>query len=146
MQLANHPQSIGITAAIRLLMNALNLQVATGTVSAPSKVVTTQSHGERARAGASPAPMVVTRTFVYTNFRGMHARPAALLVKSLADFKCNVMAQCNGEQANAKSILGLLCLAVGCKSKVSFTATGPDAPEAMLVIERLFHQQFDEAY
>ncbi len=127
-------------------MNALNLQAVGGTVSAPTKVVRPQSHGERAKATTGPAPLVVSRTFVYTNFRGMHARPAALLVKILADFKCNVMAQCNGEQANAKSILGLLCLAVGCQSKVTFTATGPDAPEAMLAIERLFQQQFDEAY
>ncbi len=127
-------------------MNALNLQVAGNTLSASPKGTKTQGQGERAKAGASPAPLVVTRTFVYTNFRGMHARPAALLVKSLADFKCSVMAQCNGEKANAKSILGLLCLAVGCQSKVTFTATGPDAPEAMLVIESLFQQQFDEAY
>ncbi len=91
-------------------------------------------------------PLEVTRTFVYTNFRGLHARPAALLVKYLSGFKCSVVAQCNGEPANAKSILGLLCLAVGCQSKVTFTATGPDAPEAMAAIERLFERQFDEAY
>jgi phosphotransferase system HPr (HPr) family protein len=127
-------------------MNALNLQAAEGTLSAPPKVVRTQSHGERSNASTGPACLVVTRAFVYTNVRGMHARPAALLVKSLADFKCNILAQCNGEQANAKSILGLLCLAVGCQSKLTFTATGPDAPEAMLAVERLFQQQFEEAY
>jgi phosphotransferase system HPr (HPr) family protein len=94
----------------------------------------------------SVAPLQVARTFVYTNVRGLHARPAALLVKQLAGFKCSIIVKCNGETANAKSILGLLCLAVGCQSKVTFTATGPDAPEAMAAIDHLFERQFDEAY
>jgi phosphocarrier protein HPr len=88
----------------------------------------------------------ITRTFVYKNFRGLHARPAALLVKKLADFKCSITAKCNDEQANAKSLLGLLCLAVGFQSKVTFTATGSDAPSALDAIERLFDMEFEEAY
>jgi len=67
-------------------------------------------------------------------------------VKKLSDFKCAITAQCNGEQANAKSLLGLLCLAVGYQSKVTFTATGPDAPDALAAIELLFETEFDEAY
>jgi phosphocarrier protein len=68
------------------------------------------------------------------------------LVKKLAGFKCTITAQCNGELANAKSLLGLLCLAVGFQSKVTFTATGPDAPDALAAIERLFEMEFEEAY
>jgi phosphotransferase system HPr (HPr) family protein len=88
----------------------------------------------------------LTRTFVYKNFRGLHARPAALLVKKLSGYKCSITAQCNGEQANARSLLGLLCLAVGFQSKVTFTATGSEAPDALAAVERLFEMEFEEAY
>lgn len=103
---------------------------------------------ESARTASSQAnpPLIVSNTFVYTNHRGLHARPAALLVKTLSPYKSSVIAQCNGEKANAKSILGLLCLAVGAKARVTFTATGPDAYQAIGAVERLFVRQFDEAY
>jgi phosphocarrier protein HPr len=98
-----------------------------------------------ANSQATP-PLTVTNTFVYTNHRGLHARPAALMVKTLSAYRSSVIAQCNGEKANAKSILGLLCLAVGAKTRVTFTATGPDAYQAIAAVERLFVHQFDEAY
>ncbi len=102
----------------------------------------TEKTAASSRQGVGP----LTRTFVYRNFRGLHARPSALLVKKLSAYKCSITAQCNGEQANAKSLLGLLCLAVGFQSKVTFTATGPDAPAALAAIERLFDLEFEEAY
>jgi phosphocarrier protein HPr len=95
----------------------------------------------RANAGRTGLPCSLSRTFTYRNPLGLHARPAALVVKSLSDFQCGITAECEGEQANAKSILGLLCLAVGHKSRVTFTATGPDAPEAMAAIAGLFAGQ-----
>ncbi len=113
-------------------MNTITLKPRLGTVKAGS----TQDR----------APLTVTNTFVYTNHRGLHARPAALLVKTLSGYKSSVTAQCNGEKANAKSILGLLCLAVGAKARVTFTAIGPDAYQAIAAVEGLFVHQFDEAY
>ena len=98
----------------------------------------------RSNGATNRLPCVLNRTFLYRNPRGLHARPAALLVKSLSDFQCVITAELDGEQVNAKSILGLLCLAVSHQSKVSFTASGQDAPEAMATLEALFASQLVE--
>ena len=51
--------------------------------------------------------------------------------KRLQDFKAQMQVVCDGEMANARSILGLLSLAAGYGSKLTFTASGPDAASAM---------------
>ena len=97
------------------------------------------------RTPAAP-PRTCARTFVFKSLRGLHARPAALLIKTLGRFDCAVMAQHNGEQVNARSILGLLFLAVGPGSSITFTAQGPDAAAALVAIARLFERRFEDAY
>lgn len=89
---------------------------------------------------------VLTRTLVLENRLGLHARPAALMVKRLQDFKAQMQVVCDGEMANARSILGLLSLAAGYGSKLTFTANGPDAASAMEAVQRLFDSNFEEAY
>lgn len=100
--------------------------------------------------GGSPdsedASRTVERTFVMENTYGLHARPADLLVKALAPFRAEVRARSGRDWTDARSILGLLGLAVGCQSKVTFTAIGADATQAIAAIEHLFVTQFDEAY
>ncbi len=76
---------------------------------------------------------------------GLHARPAALLIKALHPFRCHVVVQGSGESANAKSILGLLSLGAGCGAKLTFLAAGPDAPDALRAIEELFQEDLDAA-
>ncbi|MGB6138383.1 MAG: HPr family phosphocarrier protein, partial [Shewanella sp.] len=41
---------------------------------------------------------------------GIHTRPAALLVKEAKAFNCDVMVECNGKQASAKSLFKLQTL------------------------------------
>ena len=81
---------------------------------------------------------MVRSTFVMENSHGLHARPSDLLVKCLSQFRCEVTAQCGEELTDAKSLFGLLALAAGWQSKITFTATGADAPQAIAEIERLF--------
>ncbi len=76
---------------------------------------------------------------------GLHARPAALLIKALHPFRCHVVVQGGGESANAKSILGLLSLGAGCGAQLTFLAAGPDAHQALRVIEQLFEEDLDAA-
>jgi phosphotransferase system HPr (HPr) family protein len=80
------------------------------------------------------------------NFRGLHARPADLLIRCVSQFRCAVLAQCGDGLTDARSLLGLLGLAAGWQSKMTFTATGADAGQAIAAIQRLFERQFDEAY
>lgn len=88
----------------------------------------------------------ITRALVLRNRLGLHARPAALLVKTLQDFQASVHVLCDGETANARSILGLLSLAAGYGSKLTFTASGPDAGSALEAVQHLFDTNFQEAY
>ena len=86
------------------------------------------------------------QTFVLDLAHGLHARPCALLVKTLRPFRCRVEVQGNGQQANGKSIMGLMVLAAGKGSKLTFTMTGEDAAAAMAAVSRVFDTHFEDAY
>ena len=86
----------------------------------------------------------VTREMVVTNKLGMHARPAAMFVKTANRFDCEVFVEKDGEKVNGKSIMGLMMLAAGPGSKLTVEATGPDAKAAVAEIEALIEQKFNE--
>jgi len=97
------------------------------------------------KSDATPAPASAVKELVVQNKMGVHARPAAMIVRITNKFKADVFVEKDEEQVNGKSIMGLMMLAAGRGSKVRFIATGEDA-EAMLVeIEALFARKFDEA-
>ena len=86
------------------------------------------------------------RTFVLRNKNGMHARPCALLVKNLRLFRCDAEVEVNGQLANGHSIMGLMALAAGYESKMTFRITGEAAAQAMVAVQRLFDSHFAQAY
>ena len=81
---------------------------------------------------------------VILNKLGLHARPAALFVKTSNRFESEIMVEKDGEQVNGKSIMGLMMLAAGFGSKIRIIATGSDAKEAIAEIEKLIARKFDE--
>jgi phosphotransferase system HPr (HPr) family protein len=86
------------------------------------------------------------RTFVVNLEQGLHARPCALMVKTLSRFRSRIEISANGEVANGRSIMSLMALAAGYESKILFTITGEDAPQAMQAVEGLFENHFEDAY
>jgi phosphocarrier protein HPr len=78
------------------------------------------------------------------NKLGVHARPAALFVKTAHKFTSHITVEKDGEQVNGKSIMGLMMLAAGQSSKLLITAEGPDAEAAVRELESLFLRKFDE--
>lgn len=98
------------------------------------------------KSAVSPSVKPLRRAFVVPNEWGLHARPCALLVKTLRSFRCDVEVQTDGHLANGRSILSLLGLAAGLGTKLTFTATGIDAAQALAAVERLFESKFEEAY
>jgi phosphocarrier protein HPr len=86
----------------------------------------------------------VTREMVVANKLGIHARPAALFVKTANRFDCDVMVEKDGEKVNGKSIMGLMMLAAGPGSKLSVHAEGADAARAVSELDALFKRKFDE--
>ena len=81
-----------------------------------------------------------------TNRNGLHARPCALLDKALQPFSCEVKVEHDGASTDGRSLFGLMGLAVGCESKITFVISGNDAPQAMAAVQRLFDTEFEEAY
>ena len=86
----------------------------------------------------------VTREMVVTNKLGIHARPAAMFVKTANRFECDVFVEKDGEKVNGKSIMGLMMLAAGPGSKLSVHAEGEDAARALNELEALLKRKFDE--
>jgi phosphotransferase system HPr (HPr) family protein len=86
------------------------------------------------------------RTFVMTNPHGLHARPSALLVKTLLPFDCSVDIEVEGRHAPGNSIITMLSLSAGNGARITFTICGPDAARAMAAVNHLFETQFQEAY
>lgn len=87
---------------------------------------------------------VLTREVVVLNRYGIHARPAALLVKAAARFDCEIMIEKNGVQVNAKSIMGLLTLEGNNGATLQIHASGHDAKEALTALTELFEKKFFE--
>jgi phosphocarrier protein HPr len=96
-------------------------------------------------AETTPAGQAVVKELVVQNKLGIHARPAAMIVRITNKFKSEVFVEKDEEQVNGKSIMGLMMLAAGKGSKVKFLATGEDAPQMLAELEALFARKFDEA-
>jgi phosphocarrier protein HPr len=86
----------------------------------------------------------MTRDFKVSNKLGIHARPAAMFVKTANRFSCDIFVEKDGEKVNGKSIMGLMMLAAGPGSKLTVQANGHDASQALAEIEILINRKFDE--
>ncbi len=86
----------------------------------------------------------VTRELVVRNKLGIHARPAAMFVKTANRFECDVFVEKDGEKVNGKSIMGLMMLAAGPGSKLHVWAEGEDAARAVAELDALLQRKFDE--
>ena len=85
-----------------------------------------------------------SRELVVQNKLGIHARPAALFVKTANRFECDIFVDKDGETVNGKSIMGLMMLAAGPGSKITITCEGKDYAAALDEIEALLKRKFDE--
>jgi phosphocarrier protein HPr len=93
----------------------------------------------------TPAAKTLTKELLVQNKMGIHARPAAMIVRVTNKFKAEVYVEKDEEQVNGKSIMGLMMLAAARGSTVKFVATGPDAEQMLTDLEALFAKKFDEA-
>ena len=91
---------------------------------------------------SAPASRVLT----VQNKMGIHARPAAMIVRIANKFAdADVQVEKDDESVNGKSIMGLMMLAAGNGAKLKFVITGPGADQLLDDMEALFARKFDEA-
>ena len=82
---------------------------------------------------------------VVQNKMGIHARPAAMIVRIANKYPADVYVEKDDEQVNGKSIMGLMMLAAGQGSKLRFTAIGEGAEAMLGELEKLFSRKFEES-
>jgi len=86
----------------------------------------------------------IKKELMIVNKLGIHARPAAMFVKTANQFDCEVFVEKDGETVNGKSIMGLMMLAAGPGSKLTVHASGADAQAAVAELEAIVQRKFDE--
>jgi phosphocarrier protein HPr len=97
------------------------------------------------KKNTAPAEVrTVERDLTITNKFGIHARPAALIVKTVSRFQSDVTIEKEGMIASGKSIMGLLTVEGYQGSVLKITATGADAEEAVNAVQELFDKKFFE--
>jgi len=88
-------------------------------------------------------PVMETRLII-TNKVGLHARPAALLVQTAAQFQSKIQVQLEERVVNAKSILSVMKLGATVGSTIVVRAEGEDAEQALAALRDLVYRKFDE--
>ena len=86
----------------------------------------------------------ITRDFKILNQYGIHARPAALFVKTASRYEAEIFVEKDGTRVSGTSIMGLMTLEASRGSKLRVTAAGPDAEQALAELEALIQSKFDE--
>lgn len=87
---------------------------------------------------------MIEREAEIVNRLGLHARAAAKLVHTAGGFQSRVTVVKDGEEVDAKSILGILLLAAGQGSQITVRCEGRDEEEALQAVTTLIANRFDE--
>jgi len=110
-----------------------------------ARVATDAAHVDPCGCDASGGDgMVLKRSVVICNSRGLHARAAAKLVSAAERFSACVTVVRNGERVPACSIMGLMMLGAGQGAEVMIEAEGWDAKEALEAVAGLVEAGFHE--
>jgi phosphocarrier protein HPr len=89
--------------------------------------------------------MMAEQSVQILNKNGLHARPAAEIVKAASKFKSDITISREDIEVNGKSIMGVMMLAAECGATITLRATGPDADDALAAIASLVANKFGES-
>lgn len=68
---------------------------------------------------------------------GLHARPAALFVQEANKFVSEIFVEKDEKKVNAKSIMGIMSLAISTGTEITLSAEGSDAQGAVEALAAL---------
>jgi phosphocarrier protein HPr len=88
--------------------------------------------------------MTIEREVRIENRNGLHARPAAEIVKAASRFKAEVTISRDDMEVNGKSIMGVMMLAAEYGTTLWLRAHGDDAEQAVEAIAALVASRFGE--
>jgi len=93
----------------------------------------------------SPSEDALQLQLVVQNRLGLHARPAASIVKTASQYQAEIWLHKGDRSANARSINQVVTLGVRQHDQIIFAAIGPDATEALQALKTLADQNFGDA-
>lgn len=85
------------------------------------------------------------RTVQIVNKHGLHARPAAEMVKAASRFTCDITIARDDLEVNGKSIMGVMMLAAEYGASIVLRATGSDEDAALDALAALVASRFGES-
>ncbi|HEX6983255.1 MAG TPA: HPr family phosphocarrier protein [Balneolaceae bacterium] len=89
---------------------------------------------------------MIKQKVTIVNDAGLHARPAAALVKTAGKFDCEFYIHMYGYKVNGKSILGVMTLAAEKGAELELEFDGADENQAAEAIVELIDNGFGEEY
>ena len=87
---------------------------------------------------------MIEKTVIIKNTLGLHARPAALFVKTAARFNCDVYVNRDDIRVSGKSIMGIMMLAAEQGSEITIETDGEEATDCMEALTRLVTSSFED--
>ncbi len=87
---------------------------------------------------------MIERESKIVNQLGLHARPAAQIVKTASAYKAEIEIVKDGVAVNGKSIMGVMMLAAECGSSITLRASGDDEAAAVEALAALVSRGFGE--
>ena len=92
----------------------------------------TVTHGETVLVLGEAAPL----HYVVADPLGLHARPAAALVKIAKAYPCTMTMKANGKTASLNRIFDIMALNVRAGTEISVEAEGEGSAEALAAVRR----------
>ena len=86
--------------------------------------------------------MIVDKVIV-NNKAGLHAKPASLFVQKANNIKSEIYIKKDSTRVNAKSIMGVMILAVQKGDEIQIEANGDDEKKAVEQLKQLIEDRFD---
>lgn len=78
----------------------------------------------------------MTKKFTVIDPVGLHARPATVIVTEAGKFASDLKIEVEGKEADLKSVMGVMALAIGTGQEFTVTAEGSDSSEAMEAVTK----------
>ncbi len=103
----------------------------------------TSSSGSHVPPAANTEPVAEADVLV-RNAAGIHVRPAAALAALATGFQADIRLTCEGREASAKDVMGVIALCAKAGCTVHVTAMGTDAHAACEAVRAAFEDGFGE--
>ncbi len=88
---------------------------------------------------------MISRTVRILNQTGLHARPAGLFAETAKAFRSRIKVVRASQEADGKSILGLMLLEVTSGTELTIQAEGEDEAEAVRRLAEVVEEGFGES-